>query len=40
MDLTGQVLLGPPGRRFIGAVSPNAFEERLRGVMDPDARFS
>jgi glycolate oxidase FAD binding subunit len=40
MDLTGQVLLGPPGRRFIGAVSANAFEERLRGVMDPDARFS
>ena len=40
MDLIGQVLLGPPGRRFIGAVSPNAFEERLRQVMDPDARFS
>jgi glycolate oxidase FAD binding subunit len=40
MNLKGQVLLGPPGRRFIGAVSPNAFEDRLRQVMDPDARFS
>ena len=29
MNLKGQVLLGPPGRRFIGAVSPNAFEDRL-----------
>jgi glycolate oxidase FAD binding subunit len=37
--LTGQVLLGPVGRPFIGAVTPNAFEERLRGVMDPDGRF-
>ena len=40
MALTGQVLFGPPGRRFIGAVTPNAFEERLRGVMDPDGRLS
>jgi glycolate oxidase FAD binding subunit len=40
MDLTGQVLLGTPGKRFIGAVRPSAFEDRLRGVMDPDARFS
>jgi glycolate oxidase FAD binding subunit len=40
MGLTGQVLLGPPGSRLIGGVTPNAFEERLRGVMDPDRRFS
>ena len=39
MALTGQVLLGPPGRPFIGAVTPNPFEERLRGVMDPDRRL-
>jgi len=37
--LTGQVLSGPPGRPFIGAVTANAFEERLRGVMDPRGRF-
>jgi hypothetical protein len=40
MDLTGQMLLGTPGSRFLGAVRPNAFEDRLRSVMDPDARFS
>ena len=39
MALTGQVLLGPAGRPFIGMEQPNAFEERLRGVMDPDSRF-
>jgi len=39
LGLAGQVLLGSPERPFIGAVTPNAFEERLRGVMDPDARF-
>jgi hypothetical protein len=40
MRLVGQVLLGPGGRPFIGALIPNAFEERLRGVMDPDRRFA
>ncbi len=40
IGLQGQVLLGTPDTRFIGALTPNAFEERLRGVMDPDARFS
>jgi glycolate oxidase FAD binding subunit len=40
MDLIGQVLLGTPGSRFIGAVKPNAFEDRLRSALDPDARFS
>jgi glycolate oxidase FAD binding subunit len=39
MDLTGQVLFGPAGRPFIGAVRSNVFEERLRAVMDPDGRF-
>jgi glycolate oxidase FAD binding subunit len=40
MGLTGQILLGAAGRRFIGAVTTGAFEERLRGVMDPDSRFA
>jgi hypothetical protein len=40
LGLVGQVLIGPPGRPFIGAVVANPFEERLRGVMDPDGRFS
>jgi hypothetical protein len=40
MDLIGQVLLGTPGTRFIGAVKPNVFEDRLRTALDPDARFS
>ncbi len=39
LGLKGQVLMGPPGRSFIGAVAPNEFERRLRAVMDPDGRF-
>lgn len=39
MDLTGQVLVGPPGRPWIGAVPPNPFGQRLRDVMDPSGRF-
>ncbi len=38
--LVGQVLIGETPRAFIGAASPNTFEERLRSVMDPDARFA
>ena len=37
--LVGQMLLGSAGSSLIGAVTPNVFEERLRGVMDPDGRF-
>jgi glycolate oxidase FAD binding subunit len=37
--LVGQVIVGPPQRRLIGAVSPNTFGERLRAVMDPQGRF-
>jgi glycolate oxidase FAD binding subunit len=40
LALVGQVLVGPPGRPFIGALEPNPFHERLRDVMDPDRRFS
>jgi glycolate oxidase FAD binding subunit len=39
LGLVGQVILGPPGRSLIGAVTANAFGERLRGVMDPNRRF-
>ncbi len=35
--LAGQVLTGPPGPPFIGAVAANVFEERLRIVLDPSA---
>jgi glycolate oxidase FAD binding subunit len=40
LGLVGQVLVGPPGRPFIGAIEPNAFHDRLRDVMDPEHRFS
>jgi glycolate oxidase FAD binding subunit len=39
LELAGQVMIGPPGRRFIGLVESGAFEQRLRSVMDPDRRF-
>jgi glycolate oxidase FAD binding subunit len=39
LSLKGEVLIGPAGDRFIGAVPSNAVEERLASVMDPDARF-
>jgi glycolate oxidase FAD binding subunit len=39
LELKGQVLIGPSGRSFIGAVAPSEFERRLRTVMDPDCRF-
>jgi glycolate oxidase FAD binding subunit len=40
LALKGEVLIGPAGDRFIGAVPSNAVEERLASVMDPDARFA
>jgi glycolate oxidase FAD binding subunit len=40
LALTGQVLIGPAGQPFIGALPANAVEERLATVMDPDARFA
>jgi glycolate oxidase FAD binding subunit len=39
LGVVGQVLTGPAGRPYLGAVAANAFEERLRGVMDPQGRF-
>jgi len=38
--VVGQVLTGQPPRAFIGACVPNAFEERLRSVLDPHGRFT
>lgn len=38
--LVGQVLRGTSPSPFIGALAPNPFEDRLRGVMDPHGRFS
>jgi glycolate oxidase FAD binding subunit len=38
--LVGQVIRGASTSPFIGAVAPNPFEDRLRGVMDPHGRFS
>jgi glycolate oxidase FAD binding subunit len=40
LALKGEVLIGPAGDRFVGAVPSNAVEERLASVMDPDARFA
>jgi glycolate oxidase FAD binding subunit len=40
LALTGQLLIGRAGPSFIGAVTASAVEERLRAVMDPDARFA
>jgi glycolate oxidase FAD binding subunit len=40
LALEGQVLVGPAGRPFIGAVPASAIDERLASVMDPDARFA
>jgi glycolate dehydrogenase FAD-binding subunit len=40
LGLVGQVLIGPPGRPFIGAVKPSEFERRVEAVMDPDGRFA
>ena len=37
--LVGQVLRGPVGRSFIGALRDDTFELRLKGVLDPDGRF-
>jgi glycolate oxidase FAD binding subunit len=40
LGLSGQVLIGPPGRPIIGAVATSDFERRVRDVMDPDRRFA
>ncbi|MBA2353358.1 MAG: FAD-binding protein [Acidobacteria bacterium] len=40
LGLTGQVLRGAPERPWLGALAPNAFEQRLRTVIDPDGRFA
>jgi glycolate oxidase FAD binding subunit len=40
LALVGQVLTGQSDASFIGAVTSNPFAQRLRSVMDPQARFS
>jgi glycolate oxidase FAD binding subunit len=40
LSLTGQVLIGRPGRPFIGNTAPNELEERVGRVLDPDGRFA
>jgi glycolate oxidase FAD binding subunit len=40
LGLTGQVLIGRPGRPFIGNTAPNEIAERVRRVLDPDGRFA
>ena len=40
LNLTGQVVCGPPGHALIGAVQPNEFGRRVASVMDPDGRFA
>ncbi len=39
LGLTGQVLIGPPGRPFIGAPVEDEFGRRVASVLDPDGRF-
>ena len=41
LGLVGQLILGDPrpAGPFLGAVTTNAFAERLREVLDPDGRF-
>jgi glycolate oxidase FAD binding subunit len=39
LGLTGQILIGPPGRRFIGKSSDDEFGRRVAAVLDPDGRF-
>ena len=39
LRLSGQVLLGPPGSRLIGAVPDDEFARRVTAVLDPDGRF-
>jgi hypothetical protein len=39
MGLAGQVLIGPPGPRFIGAPMDDEFARRVATVLDPDGRF-
>jgi len=39
LRLSGQVLVGPPGSRLIGAVPDDEFARRVAAVLDPDGRF-
>jgi glycolate oxidase FAD binding subunit len=39
LGLTGQVLIGPPGRRLIGRSNDDEFGRRVATVLDPDGRF-
>jgi glycolate oxidase FAD binding subunit len=39
LGLRGQVLIGPPGRQFIGSPADDEFGRRVASVLDPDGRF-
>ncbi len=39
LGLPAMVLVGPPGRPFLGPVTGGAFGERIVGALDPDSRF-
>jgi glycolate oxidase FAD binding subunit len=39
LGLAGMVLTGPPDRQLLGAPRGGAFAARIRGALDPDARF-
>ncbi|MCW3001365.1 MAG: linked oxidase domain protein [Conexibacter sp.] len=39
LGLRGVVLTGDPGRPLLGAQRGGAFADRIRGALDPDARF-
>jgi glycolate oxidase FAD binding subunit len=40
LGLSGQVLVGPPGKAFIGKSIDSEFGRRVASVLDPDGRFS
>jgi glycolate oxidase FAD binding subunit len=39
LRLPGMVLLGAPGRRFLGPATGGAFGTRIAGALDPNSRF-
>jgi glycolate oxidase FAD binding subunit len=39
LGLRGQVLIGSPGRQFIGSPADDEFGRRVASVLDPDGRF-
>jgi glycolate dehydrogenase FAD-binding subunit len=39
LGLRGQVLIGPPGRQFVGSPADEEFGRRVASVLDPHGRF-